>query len=518
MYNKRMINRNEFNLDHTVDQTTKFGQLLPFLIQEVVPGDTMKINTDCLIRFMPLTSPAYADIYGKMDLFFVPNRLVWKNWENFITGGEDGKDNSVAPYVQYTEGGLPAKSLYTYLGVGDGYKGAISALPARAINLIWNEWYRDQNLQDKRAVSLEDGLDNTTDTTIPFRNFEKDYYTCAFPYAQKGDPVLLPLGSTAPVFSPDGQVKLNLSQNGNVVTSGIWSKHPINDKYTETPMDIGTSYSYQTGSVSLGSTIGARDSGLYADLTNATASTVEDIRKAFQIQKFQFLNLRGGSRYVEYIYNYYGVRSSDARVQRPELIASNTFDIQINEVLQTSDSTQQNTPTGSMYGHGIGTGETGIIEKSFEEHGFLIGLYSIQPRTSYMQMVERHFTRFSKYDYYNPTFAFLGYQAIENKEIFSKSTNPSGVFGFQGRYDEMRHRQSYVCGDFRGNLKYWNCVREFDSQPLLNSSFINATNSSDRIFQDTVDDYILCKFYNNIDAFRPLPKDSDPGLIDHIYY
>lgn len=511
MYNKRMINRNEFNLDHTVDQTTKFGQLLPFLIQEVVPGDTMKINTDCLIRFMPMTSPAYADIYGKMDLFFVPNRLVWKNWENFITGGEDGKDNSVAPYVQYTEGGLPAKSLYTYLGVGDGYKGAISALPARAINLIWNEWYRDQNLQDKRAVSLEDGLDNTTDTTIPFRNFEKDYYTCAFPYAQKGDPVLLPLGSTASVLSngktPDivvGGVSGKLTQRYNLITG---PESGVSLGNTSGPSGI------PTGQVTFGS-----ETGLYADLTRATASTVEDIRKAFQIQKFQFLNLRGGSRYVEYIYNYYGVRSSDARVQRPELIASNTFDIQINEVLQTSDSTQQNTPTGSMYGHGIGTGETGIIEKSFEEHGFLIGLYSIQPRTSYMQMVERHFTRFSKYDYYNPTFAFLGYQAIENKEIFSKSTNPSGVFGFQGRYDEMRHRQSYVCGDFRGNLKYWNCVREFDSQPLLNSSFINATNSSDRIFQDTVDDYILCKFYNNIDAFRPLPKDSDPGLIDHIYY
>lgn len=506
MYNKRMINRNDFNLDHTVDQTTKFGQLLPFLIQEVVPGDTMKINTDCLIRFMPMTSPAYADIYGKMDLFFVPNRLVWKNWENFITGGEDGKDNSVAPYVQYTDGGLPAKSLYSYLGVGDGYKGAISALPARAINLIWNEWYRDQNLQDKRAVSLEDGLDNTTDTTIPFRNFEKDYYTCAFPYAQKGDPVILPLGSTAPVKSNNNVINFtDGTQNGYLYTSSAMSTG-----FTTNVMAHGMSNSqaFRFGN----------ETGLQADLSEATASTVEDIRKAFQIQKFQFLNLRGGSRYVEYIYNYYGVRSSDARVQRPELIASNTFDIQINEVLQTSDSTQQNTPTGSMYGHGIGTGETGIIEKSFEEHGFLIGLYSIQPRTSYMQMVERHFTRFSKYDYYNPTFAFLGYQAIENKEIFSKSSNPNGVFGFQGRYDEMRHRQSYVCGDFRGNLKYWNCVREFDSQPLLNSSFINATNSSDRIFQDTVDDYILCKFYNNIDAFRPLPKDSDPGLIDHIYY
>lgn len=510
MYNKRMINRNEFNLDHTVDQTTKFGQLLPFLIQEVVPGDTMKINTDCLIRFMPMTSPAYADIYGKMDLFFVPNRLVWKNWENFITGGEDGKDNSVAPYFQYTNG-LPAKSLYTYLGVGDGYKGPVSSLPARAINLIWNEWYRDQNLQGKRAVSLEDGLDNTTDTTIPFRNFEKDYYTCAFPYAQKGDPVLLPLGATASVKS-NGQCP-------DIIVNGVGGK------LIQRPNHLQNNYGISLGNTAEGgvnqpiglATFGS-ETGLYTDLTNATATTVEDIRKAFQIQKFQFLNLKGGSRYVEYIYNYYGVRSSDARVQRPELIASNTFDIQINEVLQTSDSTQQNTPTGSMYGHGIGTGETGIIEKSFEEHGFLIGLYSIQPRTSYMQMVERHFTRFSKYDYYNPTFAFLGYQAIENKEIYSPSTNPSGVFGFQGRYDEMRHRQSYVCGDFRGNLKYWNCVREFDSQPLLNSSFINATNSSDRIFQDTVDDYILCKFYNNIDAFRPLPKDSDPGLIDHIYY
>lgn len=526
MNNDRMIHRNQFDLGHVVTQSTKFGKLLPFLIQEVVPGDSMEFDINCLVRFQPMLAPTMSDIYGKMELFFVPNRLIWKNWEPFITGGEDGKDTSIAPYIEFPSdgAGVPAKSLFDYMGICTGYKGKISAFVPRAINLIWNEWYRDQNLQDKRAISLEDGLDTITDTSICYRNFEKDYYTCAFPFAQKGDPVRLPLGISAPVsIKGDGKVL------GLQTTSGNYGlvNWPSNTIYLGgESTNYGKSISDPvSGTLDLGRKEGvgitkdSTKSGLIgvADLSNATAATVEDIRRSFQIQKFQWLNLKGGSRYVEYIWNYYGVRSSDARVQRPELIASNTFNVQVNEVLQTSQTSGETTPTGTMYGHAISAGSSGKITKSFDEHGIVIGLYSIQPKTQYMQMVERQHTRFSRYDYYNPCFAFLGYQSILNKELYGLSANPDDVFGFQGRYDEMRHRQSYSCGDFRSNLKYWTLTREFKEQPLLNDSFITAKNSSDRIFADTTDDYLLCDFYNDIFAYRPLPKDSEPGLIDHIY-
>lgn len=519
MNENKMIHRNGFDLGHVVTQSTKFGKLLPFLIQEVVPGDSMEFDINCLVRFQPMLAPTMSDIYGKMDLFFVPNRLIWKNWENFITGGEDGKDTSVAPYIEFASDGdgVPAKSLFDYMGICTGFKGNISAFVPRAINLIWNEWYRDQNLQDKRAISLDDGKDTTTDTSICYRNFEKDYYTCAFPYAQKGDPVRLPLGSTAPVLfgstgTPATVTPLNvLGSDGDFLNRGSTAIHAVYTANTDAGLYTTTS----SDSVGTGSKRVYVNS--YADLSEATASTVEDIRKAFQIQKFQWLNLKGGSRYVEYIWNYYGVRSSDARVQRPELIASNTFNVQINEVLQTSQTSGETTPTGTMYGHAISAGSSGKITKSFDEHGIVIGLYSIQPKTQYMQMVERQHTRFSRYDYYNPCFAFLGYQAILNKELYGLSANPDDVFGFQGRYDEMRHRQSYSCGDFRTSLKYWTLTREFSEQPLLNDSFITAANSSDRIFADTTDDYLLCDFYNDIFAYRPLPKDSEPGLIDHVY-
>ena len=436
----KMIHRNGFDLGHVVTQSTKFGKLLPFLIQEVVPGDSMEFDINCLVRFQPMLAPTMSDIYGKMDLFFVPNRLVWKNWENFITGGEDGKDTSIAPYIKFASdgAGVPAKSLFDYMGICTGFKGNISAFVPRAINLIWNEWYRDQNLQDKRAISLEDGEDSTTDTSICYRNFEKDYYTCAFPYAQKGDPVRLPLGATAPVRfrtygTPTTVTPLQVfNSNGdylNVAGSGthtVYTAGGDTGVYTTTSNDpVGS------GSVQM-------YVNPYADLSVATASTVEDIRRAFQIQKFQWLNLKGGSRYVEYIWNYYGVRSSDARVQRPELIASNTFNVQVNEVLQTSQTSGETTPTGTMYGHAISAGSSGKITKSFDEHGIVIGLYSIQPKTQYMQMVERQHTRFSRYDYYNPCFAFLGYQAILNKELYGLSANPDSVFGFQGRYDQQR--------------------------------------------------------------------------------
>lgn len=516
MNDNKMIHRNVFDLGHVVTQSTKFGKLLPFLIQEVVPGDSMEFDINCLVRFQPMLAPTMSDIYGKMELFFVPNRLIWKNWEPFITGGEDGKDTSIAPYIEFGSDtqGVPAKSLFDYMGICTGYKGKISAFVPRAINLIWNEWYRDQNLQDKRAISLEDGKDTITDTSICYRNFEKDYYTCAFPYAIKGDPVRLPLGATAPViaagsgrvtYSADSSTGPKVVIGGDgVVRNSVSSfdgSNPIQ------PYDISGKGLYYP----------ADETGLQADLSGATAASVEDVRRAFQIYKFQWLNLKGGSRYVEYIWNYYGVRSSDARVQRPELIASNTFNVQVNEVLQTSQTTGETTPTGTMYGHAISAGSSGKITKSFDEHGIVIGLYSIQPKTQYMQMVERQHTRFSRYDYYNPCFAFLGYQAITNKELYGLSANPDDVFGFQGRYDEMRHRQSYSCGDFRSNLKFWTLTREFNEQPLLNESFITAKNSSDRIFADTTDDYLLCDFFNDIFAYRPLPKDSEPGLIDHIY-
>lgn len=513
---KDIIKRNEFNLEHVVRQTTRFGQLLPFLCQEVLPGDTFDISITSLVRFMPLLAPAMSDIYGKMDLFFVPNRLLWKNWESFITGGEDGKDVSEMPYFDFSksDNGVEAKSLFDNLGIGLGFKGKISALPIRGINLIWNEWYRNQNLQEKRVVSLEDGLDETTDSSIPFRNFEKDYFTCSFPYAQKGEPVIVPLGDIAPVKTGDDRYNnsdIQLKWN----SSGTGTQNNIIGIYGNNGLESGTGIG---GDGSAGALYGKLyPTNLYADLSQAQAATVDAIRQAFQVQKFQFMNLKGGSRYVEYIYNFYGVRSSDARVQRPELIASNTFNVMIQEVVQSSQSENQNTPTGTLYGKALASGNSGNIVKSFEEHGYLIGLYSIQPKTEYMQMVERSYTRFSRFDYYNPVFAFLGYQAIKNKEIYSKSDNPDEIFGFQGRYDEYRHRQSYNCGDLRSSLKFWTTGRDFDSQPLLNSSFINATNSSDRIFSNTVDDYLVVEFYNDITAFRPLPKDSDPGLIDHVY-
>lgn len=509
------VNKNVFNLSHHVASSFKFGQLIPFLCEEVIPGDMFDIANKTLVRLAPLIAPVMHEIKGKIDYFFVPNRLLWENWEDFITGGDDGKDVSVFPTMTKA---IEKGSLFDYFGltptVGEGTV-TFSALQIRAYNKIWNEWFRDQNLQEKRVVSVADGDDTTTDVSLAYRNYEKDYFTCAFPYAQKGDPVYLPLGTSAPVIGNGKTLGLYDGTNtGALFTSTSDNNAKID--FAGANVDAGTIAGGATANNKLlGLTPNKALSGAFADLSEATSATISDIRTAFQIQKFLFRSLRGGSRYVEHLLEFYGVVSSDARLQRPEYLGGSEFDVTISEVLQTSAGESDVTPTGSMYGHGIAANISTNVHKSFEEHGFIIGLVTILPKTEYMQMMERQWNRTGRYDFYNPVFANLGYQEILNKEIYSNSATPTTLFGFQGRYDELRHRESHVCGDFRDTLAHWHLARDFDSQPLLNESFIKSDQAPTRCFADYTDDYLWVWFQNDIKATRPLPAISNPGMIDH---
>lgn len=509
--------RSKFNLSHERKMSFKIGQLVPMLVQEIVPGDSFRVNTEIFLRFAPLLAPIMHRVNVKTEYFFVPNRLVWSEWEDFITGGRLGTSAPIAPFM-YTQdldsevamGGVG--TLCDYLGLptieadsapADGQ--AVSALPFRAYQLIFDEYYRDQNLQSSLDISLASGqvgagaeLDKLI--TLRYRAWEKDYFTSALPFAQRGATVDVPLSD-----DPTEQTIVTRTSTGNPPTLAG---------------DITAGAT--TGNVLLTGS-GGEDGGLHVG-AEGHGINVNDLRLSVRLQEWLEKMARGGARYVEQLKVMFKVFSSDARLQRPEFLGGGVSPFKISEVLssvQQVDPTTGDpvgTPQGDMTGHGFSIGNVNGFRRTFEEHGYVIGIISVVPKAAYQQGIHRHWTRFDKLDYYWPDFAHLGEQEIVRRELFYDGVSNGYVgFGYIPRYAEMKYGCSSVHGEFRTSQDFWHMGRIFASAPELNEDFVSLGTSLDefdRVFAvSSANNFnVYGQLYNRVSAVRPMPYYGAPRL------
>lgn len=446
------MKRSKFNLGHTQLLTCDMGNLVPIGLMEVLPGDTIQHATSILARAMPLATPPMHRVRMKIHHWFVPHRINMDDWEDFITGGPDGNDATVFPTI--TLGTVAEKSLADYLGVPVGFAGSVSALPFRAYARIFNEWYRDQDLVTALAISTASGADATTSTALVNSAWDKDYFTTARPWEQKGPSVTLPLGTTAPITT-NTAAATNLAIYNPAIGSGTYA---LNSAATNL---AGSATAVSSANL------------LYADLSSATAVDVNTVREAFALQRYQEARARYGSRYTEYL-AYLGVRSSDARLQRPEYLGGGTQNLSFSEVLQTASTSAAADGVGQLYGHGIGAMRSNRYRKFFEEHGYIVSLLHVLPETMYPQGIFRTWNRRVKEDFWQKELQHIGQQPVLMKEVYALGAGPETTFGYQDRYDEYRRSESRIHGEFFSSLNDWHFARLLSAQPTLNSSFVTA--------------------------------------------
>lgn len=515
------VKRNAFNLSHERKLSLEMGKLVPIMCTEVVPGDTFRVNSEVMMRFAPMFFPVMHRIDVYVHYFFVPNRIIWNEFEDFITGGDQGKYDTVFPRYRINKSGWQnwnmthgaSGSLGDYLGIpnipepatNDDYV-EISMLPYRAYAKIFDEYYRDQDLTEPLDMSDNSGIFTETNQ-LPFlqnRAWEKDYFTSARPWAQKGDSVTIPIAGTA-------NVELQNPDDGSFARFVDNTDSPVVSANVETGIGGRVVDGTDTKNIWYDP-----NGSLVANLSNVSAATINELRRAFQLQKWLERNARSGSRYTEVLRAHFGVRSSDARLQRPEYLGGGRQKVSISEVLQTSE-TSANSPQGEMAGHGISIGNTNRFKAFFEEHGYVMGIMSVLPRTAYQQGIPKHLQKFDRFDYFWREFAHIGEQEIKNSEIYvspSQEAN-NGTFGYAPRYSEYKYIPSTVHGDMRNTLRSWHLGRVFENMPQLNEEFVKA-NPSNRIFNVMEDfDHLWCHIYNNVKAIRPMPVFGEPGLIDH---
>ncbi|UIB81456.1 major capsid protein [Flyfo microvirus Tbat2_151] len=493
------MKRSKHSLSHYKLLSLDMGELVPVGLIEVLPGDTMQQATSALIRVSPLLAPVMHPVHVRIHHWFVPHRIIWDDWEDFITGGPDGMDVSEFPTITVSQPDslFAVGSLADYLGipVQDDINGIeVSALPFRAYQLIYNEWYRDQDLSSEVPISTESGPDTTTGKDLRHIAWEKDYFTSSRPWEQKGPAITIPLGDNAPVVST-GQVPRFSTQGGSPLSN------------------VNLRYSNQGGTAALRLQDGmptdtsanaffGNQTGLEADLTGVSAVTVNVLREAMALQRYEEARARYGSRYVEYL-RYLQVRSSDARLQRPEYLGGGKQTIQFSEVLQTAEG---DNPVGEMRGHGIGAMRSNRYRRFFEEHGYVVSLMSVRPKTIYANSLPRTWNRRTKEDFWQKELQHIGQQEVLNKEVYAAHTDPDGVFGFQDRYDEYRRSESAVAGEFRTSLlDFWHMARNFAGDVALNGSFVES-NPTERIFAVPSQDTLYAMVNHSIQARRLVAK------------
>lgn len=559
--------RNKFDLSYETRLTTEFGRLTPFLCEPVLPNDRFQLSSTIRVQFAPMTFPVMQKFSAYMHYFFVPNRLLWDNWEEFITGGEDGLQEPDYPVINMNQAFslhlnslhmvdsntnlVGTSSLWDYLGYpvldiskySQFYEDAsqnghtFDILPFKAYQAIYNEWYRDQNvseeidlLTNQSGSQLLADYDDTSELLkLRQRAWKKDYFTSALPDPQRGPDVTLPLVGDMPIeFTSQGAVlpgtkivdpaggSLEFLQGSELQVGDAATTDPEGPRYlsvyddgTNSPVEIDNSANLMAVT---------RDEN---DDPAIRSATINEVRRAFAVQRWFELAARAGSRYVEQILAHFGIRSSDARLQRPEYLGGSVVPVYVGDVLQTSETTNDGTPLGTPAGVAQAMGGVKPIRRTFEEHGWILGILSVIPQASYFQGIPKKYLKRDKFDFAWPLLANLGEQEIQKQELYfdvkeSKEINQAG-FGYAPRYSEYKFGMGQVHGDFQGNLLDFHDARVFSDQPVLNSSFIevqagSGSSSLNRVFSVTsgLTDHLWVYMYNDVKVRRVLPKYGTP--------
>ncbi|WNK14024.1 MAG: major capsid protein [Microvirus sp.] len=534
MVPKSSVPRSTFNRQQAHKTTFDSGYLVPFYVDEVLPGDTFKLRTTAFARLSTPIFPVMDNMHLDTFYFFIPYRLVWQNWVRFM-GEQDSPADSISyviPQVVSPNGGYVAQTLYDYMGlptvgqVTAGLNFTTSCLPMRAYNLVYNEWFRDENLQNSVGMGATNNPNDIGDGPDPYTNYvllrrgkRHDYFTSCLPWPQKGVAVSMPIGSQAPVIGLYASTAVTVApgtiQSINGVAPGT------NSVSANTPTFVAASKSaVGTAAATAFSTANAN---VYADLSQATAATINQLRQSFAIQELLERDARGGSRYTEIVRSHFGVLSPDARLQRPEYLGGDSVPVVINPIAQTSATglTGSSTPVGNLAAMGTVLARNHGFHSSFVEHGIVLGLASIRADLTYQQGLRKMWSRSTRYDFYFPEFAHLGEQAVLNKEIYlDGSANDANVFGYQERWAEYRYLPSMITGKFKstttGTLDAWHLAQKFTALPTLNTTFIQETPPVQRVVAAgalAAGQEFIADFFIDCVTTRPMPLYSVPASL-----
>lgn len=499
----RSMRRFKHNLGSLKKFTADMGYLVPIGLTEVLPLDTFRHNTSLVLRVSPLAAPLMHNVQVHLLHYFAPMRKLWNeelgdpdNWEDFITGGPDGKDASTPPTI-VADG--QANGLMDYLGIPPAAVGqAVNIMPIRMYNWIWNEFARDQDLQTEREMD---------DLTLAKVNWARDYFTLAKPWTQKGDMVTLPLGEKAPITGM-GKLDQSWGESDQAVyeAGGVQRTY---DRNRQIRTDQAQNQFYVEEDPDH-----PGFPGLYVDLASALGANINDVRKAFAIQRWQEMNARYGTRYTEFLQRH-GATPADARLQRPEFLGGGKQRVSFSEVLQTGPDT--GTPVreygvGDLYGHGIAALRSNAYRRTFHEHGYVMTLMFVRPRSVYQDGLERTWIKKNRFDYFQLELQHIGQQEIYNREIYAHHPEPEGILGYGDRYSEYRHQWSTVAGEFRDILDYWHMARKFDSPPALNSDLIEC-NPTKRIFNAQNNHGLWCMAQHQLIARRLVHRNATARIM-----